>query len=242
MVFGDKQGGGLSGIRSALRDEGAVSENARLSHIKRLRDEEEARRAKSSITEKKRQLERNKTEMSHRETEARRLAGELVRAQGAVTEIEAEMKTETEKVGKLIAKYNDLLVEINRDQDIVGADKSKMDKETQTLNHYQEEIKALEQRMTREKDLMREAGKDVEHLTMKMAHLKNDANKIHTDFMHANVQKQYKEREKEARKRALRIVEEKKAHEASEVQRLQSENARLEQEIKSLDQKTHMAA
>ncbi len=239
MVFGDKKGGGLGGIKRAVGDEGAISERMRLSHITKLKEEEEAKRAKSSLVEKRRLLDRNKTEISHRQTEIRRLDQELTRAEAAVTLIENEMKGEEEKVGKLMAKYNDLTFQINQEREKMGVDKSKVDNEMQTLHHYQDEIKAIELRMMREKDLVRQAGQDIEKITVKMAHLTNDANRMHTDFLHANSQKQYREREKENRRRALSIVTSKKEHEASEIHRLESENTRLEQEIKSLEQKSH---
>ncbi|MFK5283756.1 hypothetical protein ACI3PL_29690, partial [Lacticaseibacillus paracasei] len=56
----------------------------------------------------------------------------------------------------------------------------------------------------------------------------------------AGSKKQYRDREKEARKRAVVIIDDKKNHETSEIQRLHAENARLEQEIKTLELKVNV--
>lgn len=235
MVFGANKNSGLKNIKAAVGNEGAISERMRLSHITELKDKEEQRRAKTSLEDKRRIFELNKRDISNLETEVRRLNGELTRAQAALISIEAEMKEEQEKVSVLVIKYNDMLFQINNEKDIIRADRTRIEKDTQELHHYESEIKAIEFSMTKEKEDMRQINQHIDTFVVKIAHLTNDANKAHAEVSRANSQKQYKEREKEARKRSLAIVVEKKEYEIHELQRLHAENTRLDQEIKTLE-------
>ncbi len=91
--------GSLSGLRSAVRDEGALSERMRLGHITEERHRIEAERAKQGLEEKKRQLQHDRMEVSSHESELRRVMGEFARAEQTATAIKQEMDA-------LIAEHN----------------------------------------------------------------------------------------------------------------------------------------
>ncbi len=236
MVFGSYKNGGLSGLKTAVRDEGALSERMRLAHIKELKDKQDQERAKTSLVEKKRLLDRNKIEISHRQTELRRLNSELVRSEALVHETEREMKEQDEKIASLYTKHNDMLFEISKHKEDVERSRLQIDKENKELYHYEQEIKALELKITREKELVRTTDQAIEHLSVKIAHLTNDATKLQSESGHEKSNKMYKEKELDARKRSYTILSTKKMTEENEVKRLTAENARLEQEIKKLEQ------
>ncbi len=242
MVFGAAKNSGIKSIKKALGDEGAISERMRLKHISEQRDKEEMRRAKTSVEDKKRALERNKSDISHRETEMRRLQSELSRAQLSFSQIENEMKDEDEKVAALNRKHADLVFQLQKEKEKVVQDRTKIDKETEDIKHYEDEIEALKLRMVREKNISQEVDREIQALLVKIAHLSNDAEKAHIEANRAGSKKQYRDREREARKRAVKIIEDKRAHETSEIQRLHAENARLEQEIKTLELKVQVRA
>ena len=114
--------------------------------------------------------------------------------------------------------------------------------ELRELKERLQEIEDIKMRMAREKNIVQGVDREIQALLVKIAHLSNDAEKAHIEANRAGSKKQYRDREREARKRAVKIIEYKRAHETSEIQRLHAENARLEQEIKTLELKVQVRA
>ncbi|MFM2384078.1 MAG: hypothetical protein RIQ72_650 [Candidatus Parcubacteria bacterium] len=239
MVFGSTNGSGLGGLKSALGNEGAISERARLAHIKAEHDRVEKEKSKLSLEEKKKKLDHNKRELSQRTIEVRRIVSEIVHAESMLQSIEREMKAMDAQVGQLNAKYNDLMFQTNDHKKKMDLHRDQLVKENQAEQHLQQEIRALELKMVREKDEIARISKEMDTMSVQISRLTNDANKVQADIHRSNSQKQYKSKEIEARKRAVSTLSEKKMHEISEMRRLESENARLESEIKSLERLTH---
>src|SRR4051812_34303046 len=100
--------GGLKGAKGYVSNEGAISEQMRLKHIKEMRDREERERAKQQLEVKKREHERNKIDIQHREVEIRRLQSEMTRAESEVQEEEHVCKEHEEKVNRIKAETHKL--------------------------------------------------------------------------------------------------------------------------------------
>jgi len=237
MVFGAQKNSGLYGLKTAVRDEGAVSERMRLDHIKAQRDRIESERAKTSLEEKKRVLERNKREISQRQTEARRIGSELTRMEATIKALENDIKNHDSTVSSLKAKHADILFEIDKLREKMDVDRGRTSKQAMTIQHYLSELHTLELRVQREKEVLHEINHTLDEGTVKMAHLTNDANRMQTELSKSESKKRYHEQEITTRKRNFNTLNDKKNHEVNEVQRLTAENARLEQEIKQLEMK-----
>jgi chromosome segregation ATPase len=235
MVFGAQKNQGLGSIKSALRDEGAISERMRLQHIKEEREKHEAQQAKMSLLDKKRQLERNTHDLSRRQIELRRLTAEIARAELLFHEMERDIASYEEQMSVLQRKHADMLFQIDTHKKQVGEHQETINKHTRTVQTYEQEIHILEQKMNRERDIIHQIHVDIEHLGVRIAHLTNDATKAQTEVAHSRSNRMYKEKELENRKRTYAQLMQKKDQEQHEITRLSSLNSQLEREIQNME-------
>ncbi len=139
-IHGTGTNSSLSSTKQHAGDEGAISEQMRLKHIKEMREKEEKEKAKRELEEKKALFERNKIDINHREIEIRRLQAEATRAESLS---KSSDNTETEWQEKLSKQKTQVFKtgeEIQKAQLALQQLKNKQDKETVAMNHLQAEL------------------------------------------------------------------------------------------------------
>ncbi|HEY1037353.1 MAG TPA: hypothetical protein VGE62_02115, partial [Candidatus Paceibacterota bacterium] len=91
MVYG-YNGGGLGSYKSSLGNDAAASERFRIDAAKQQMERQQKERTKMQLTDLKRKHEHNKMQISHLETDARRLESEIVHGEREVQDMQRAMK------------------------------------------------------------------------------------------------------------------------------------------------------
>lgn len=234
MIFSINKNKGLAGLKTAVGEEGAISERMRLQYMKEQRNKQESQRVKTSIIDKKIILDRNKLAVSRRQIEIRRLTAEITRSEIMLHEIEMDIANYDVLISGIQKKHTEILFQINTHKKEIDQQRDSVNAENRNIHHYEEEIKVLEIKMIHERDMAHQINKNIEKISIEIAHLINDASKAQMDVSHSHGNRIYKEKEFENRKRNFTFLSSKKDEELKEVARINGENAKLEHEIQSL--------
>ncbi len=237
MVMGYSSGGNkLGSLSKYVKDEGSISINYRQKHMDEEKERVLRERARQDLEDRKRKLELNKKEIAQKESDVRRLQGEEAQAKVILQSITREMQVVDQHVQKLRTEYETMKQQIQAGRQAIDSDREKVNRETGNLVRYEKEIHELEQKLLSEKEIVGKVDREIQSLNSKIAHLNNDLSRAETAYKKEENQKGYKAREVEARKKLVSDIELKKGRQINEIQRLHGENARLEQEIKKLEQ------
>ncbi len=190
---GGRAKSGMSGLRDAVSNEGALSERMRLGHITDERHRIESERAKQGLEQKKRQLQHDKMEVSSHEAELRRVMGELARAEQVAVSIKQEMerlvtdhnksKEEVREMEQEIEALHVRIAHITNDmtkkQTMLAKVSSQKSYKEAEVGKRTEAAEMLKQRKMREENELHRLHSDIAHLEMEIKHLESIAEHGH---------------------------------------------------------------
>lgn len=237
MDYGSSHGSGFGGRKQSLGFDAAASERDRLAAAMRDRQRQEKERAKQQLADLERKLDLVKREISHRETEHRRLESEAVHKQKEVEELMRDLKLAEEKEHAAKAKVTDATVAIQRLEKEILEHKKASDKDSQEIKRLESEMAHLNAELNEDKKAVYEEGSKIQKLGLEIKQNEAMIHKHSTEITHTQSARMYKEKEVENGKRAFGFLDQKKKHEQSEILRLKSEINKMESEIKGLQAK-----
>ncbi len=235
MTFGYQQGGGFGQHKQALGFDAGASERLRMDAALKERHRIERERAKSKLTELERKLDHNKLEMSHRLTEMRRLETEIVHIKTEVQGMERELENLDKKEHELKVHATDSETHAEKVNKEIFEHKKHADAQSHVAAHLEGQIAQLQQQLAVVKKSIADANAEVQKLILNEKQLEGESNKNSLGAQHAKSEREYKLKEVENKKKAEKLLEEKKIHETNEVDRIKTENMKLEIDIKMLE-------
>jgi CxxC motif-containing protein len=238
MTFGYQQGNGFGQHKQALGFDAGASERLRLEAAAKERHKIEKERAKMKLIELERKLDHNKLDMSHRLTEMRRLETEIVHMQTEVQAMERDLDSLDKKEHDLRVHSSDSSVHAERVNKEILEHKRVVDNQTHVASHLEGQVVQLQQQLAIVKRTILDTNSEIQKLMLSAKQLEGESNKQNLGAQHSRGEREYKMKEVENKKKAEKLLEDKKHHEAQEVDRLKAENGKLELEIKLTELKT----
>lgn len=236
MTYGYQQGDGFSGHKQALGFDAGASERMRTEAAIKEQNRIMKQRAKTQLEDLTRKLEHNKTEISNKEVEVRRIIAEVTHAmhdlEGADRELRAmqdrehSSRVKASEVGTKI--QNNLKEEVFKKKDTELVNKN--------LEHVERQIAQLQHQADEYKRQVAEIAVLIQKITLETKKLETEVNQYQADAEKAKSEHLYKMKDLDNKKRAIQAQEQKRMNQVSEIQRLKSENARFEIEIKRLEE------
>ncbi len=237
MTYGYQQGGSFGSHKQALGFDAGASERMRAEAAIKERQRVEKERAKQQLQDVERKFEHNKTEISHKETEARRLIAEITHEMHDVQNTERALKAVEEKEHASKVQVSDVGKQIQDAQKEEILKKKELEELNRDLTHLKNQIALLVQK---EKDFEKRIYENqmaTQKLLLQIKQLESQENKSQTDISHTKSDLAYKMKELDNKKRAVQAMDQKRMREIGEIQRLKFENAKLEIEIRQLEAK-----
>jgi len=237
MTYGYQQGSGFGSHKQALGFDAGASERMRTEAAIKEQQRVLKQRAKQQLDDVQRKYEHNKTEISHKETEARRLIAEITHAMHEVQDVERQMKMVEDKEHTSKVHASDIGKQIQDTQKEQNQKKKEIDEMNRELGHLENQIGLLQQKANDFKKRIYDAGMLIQKMLLQVKQLESQENKNATDMSHAKAEVQYKLKDLDNKKRAVQTMDQKRMREIGEIQRLRIENTHLEMEIKQLEAK-----
>jgi chromosome segregation ATPase len=239
MTFGYQQGGSSISHKQALGFDAGASERLRMEAALKERQRIEKERAKTQLADLTRKFEHNKTEISHKEVDARRLMAEATHAMHDLEGSDRELKTLEDREHSLRVKAVEIGVQIQNDLKEEVFKKKDTELVSKNLEHIERQITQLQTQANEYKKQLADIALIIQKATLEIKKLEAEANKHQLDADHAKSERLYKIKDLDNKKREVQALEQRRMTQLSEVQRLKTENARIEIEIKRLEPKTH---
>lgn len=237
MTYGYQQGGSFGSHKQALGFDAGASERMRSEAAAKEQQRVLKQRAKQQLEDVQRKYEHNKTEISHKEMEARRLIAEISHAMHEVQEAERQVKMVEEKEHGSKVHASDIGAQIQDAQKEELLKKKEIEEMNRELAHLENQISLLQQKANDFKRRIYDAGMLVQKMTLQIKQLESQENKNALDMSHAKSEVQYKMKDLDNKKRSIQAMDQKRMREIGEIQRLKIENTHLEMEIKQLEAK-----
>jgi chromosome segregation ATPase len=235
MTFGYQQGGDVGQHKQALGFDAGASEKLRLQAAEKERHRIEKDRAKMKLTELERKLDHNKLDMSHRLTEMRRLETEIIHLQTEVQGMQRDLDSLDKKEHDLRVHSTDFEINAEKVNKQILEHRRQSDSQSHVAAHLEGQITQLQQQLAVVKKSIVDSNSEVQKLLLNVKQLEGESNKSNLGAQHAKSEREYKVKELENKKKSEKILEDKKHHEAGEVERLKGEDSKLELEIKMLE-------
>ncbi|MBU3668372.1 MAG: hypothetical protein FGM57_00205 [Candidatus Taylorbacteria bacterium] len=216
----------------SLNYDAAASERLRIEAAKRERQRQERERAKQVLADLERKRDHAKLELSHHQTEARRLATEIEHDGRLLKDIEHILQGLLEKEHSLKAKVSDAGQELQKLEKEILEKRKESDNKTNTMKHLETQLQQLQHQLVAEKNEIFETGVQIQKLGVSMRQIETQKNKHELDAEHAKSERLYKEKDVDNKRRALGFLQQKQQHEVQEGIRLQQEIQKIEMEIK----------
>jgi chromosome segregation ATPase len=235
MTYGYQQGGSFGSHKQALGFDAGASEQMRAAAAMRERERVEKDRAKQQLKDVQSKLEHNKTEISHKEIEARRLIAEITHSMHELQEAERAVKLmgDKEHTSKIHITDTNAKIQDTQKQEILKK------KELETLNHEAEQLEKqialLQQKVNDHKRHAADMGIELQKLSLNIKQLESEENKGQSDVSHVKSEALYKAKELDTKKRAIQTMDQKRMREIGEIERLKTENIHLENEARQLE-------
>lgn len=237
MTYGYQQGGSFGGHKQALGFDAGASERMRAEAAIKERQRIERERAKQQLEDVQRKYEHNKTEISHKEMEARRLIAEITHAMRDVQEAERQVKMVEDKEHSTKVHATDIGAQIQDVQKDEVRKKKEIEEKKKELDHLENQINLLQQKVNECKRQIYDEEVLVQKMTLQIKQLESQENKNAMDMSHTKSEVLYKIKDLDNKKRTIQAMDQKRMREIGEIQRLKIENARLEIEIRQLEAK-----
>jgi chromosome segregation ATPase len=237
MTYGYQQGGSFGSHKQALGFDAGASERMRTEAALKERQRIEKERAKQQLKDVQQKLEHNKTEISHKEVEARRLIAEITHAMHELQELERAAKAMADKEHSVKIHISSTGTEIQEAQKLEIQKK----KELELINHEIEQLKRqaalIQQKINEHEKQTYELGIVIQKLALQVKQLESQENKEQADIAHTRSEALYKAKDLDTKKRAIQTMDQKRMREIGEIERLKQENVHLESEIRQLEVK-----
>lgn len=237
MTYGYQHGGSYGSHKQALGFDAAASEQLRAKAALAERHRVERERAKQQLQDVQRKYEHNKTEISHKEIEARRLIAEITHAMRAIQEAEHVIKAMQDKEHSSKVQVSNIDTQVKEIQKQELAKKKELETLNHEIAHAENQILLIQQKITEHKRQAYDITMLIQKLTLQIKQLESQENKNQTDVSHSRSEAIYKAKDLEMKKRGVQVMDQKRMHEIGEIQRLKIENAHLEVEIRQLEAK-----
>jgi chromosome segregation ATPase len=237
MTYGYQQGGSSSSHKQALGFDAAASEQLRAKAALAERQRVERERAKQQLKDVQSKYEHNKTEISHKEVEARRLIAEITHAMHDLQEAERAVKAMEDKEHASRMQISSVGTQIQEAQKQELAKKKELEALNHEVTHIENQIIQLQQKVTEYKKQTYDLGLLIQKLTLQVKQLESEENKDQVEVSRSKSQALYKEKDLDNKKRSIQTMDQKRMREIGEIQRLKLENAHLEMEIRQLEAK-----
>lgn len=235
MTFGYQQGGGFGQHKQALGFDAGASERLRMQAATKERLRVEKDRAKMKLIELERKLDHNKIDLSHRLTEMRRLETEIIHMQTEAQSMERDLEALDKEEHLMRVHSSDSSVQAEKTSKEIIEHRRVIDSQTHVQSHLEGQIIQLQQQLAIVKKTIADANSEIQKLTLKAKQLESASNKENLGAQHSRSLREYKQKELENKRKAEKLLEDKKQHEAQEVERIKAENTRLEVDIKLLE-------
>lgn len=235
MTYGYQQGGSFGSHKQALGFDAGASERMRAEAALKERLRIERERAKQQLKDVQQKFEHNKTEISHKEVEARRLIAEITHAMRELQEAEriAKAMADKEHVSKM--HISSTGTEIQEAQKLEIQKK----KELELINHEIEQLKKqvalIQQKINEHEKQSYETSMIIQKLMVQVKQLESQENKEQADVAHVRSEALYKAKDLDTKKRSVQTMDQKRMREIGEIERLKQENVHLESEIRQLE-------
>ncbi len=239
MVFGYQQGsgGGYRALGNALNNDSANSEKLRIEAAKRQREREEKERAKMQLASLEQKRDHAKLELSHHQTEVRRLISEIEHDSRAVQDLEHALKQVAEKEHTLRGRVSDFDHEAQTLEKELLEKRKESDNTTNELHKKESELQKLQQEVARVKNEISAIGSEIQKLGLTVRQNEIEKRNVLVEADHAKADHMVKEKDLDAKKRSLTFMQDKKAHAIAESDRLTAEIMKMENEIRALSAK-----
>ena len=237
MTYGYQQGDSFGSHKQALGFDAGASEKMRAEAAAKEQQRVLKQRAKMQLEEVQRKYEHNKTEISHKEMEARRLIAEVTHAMREVQEAERQVKMVEDKEHSSKVHASDICTQIKNAQKEEVIKKKEVEDMNRELAHLENQISLLQQKANDFKRRIYDASLLIQKMTLQTKQLESQENKNALDMSHAKSEVVYKMKDLENKKRSIQAMDQKRMREIGEIQRLKMENAHLEMEIRQLEAK-----
>lgn len=237
MTYGYQQGSGFGSHKQALGFDAGASEKMRAEAAIKERQRIERERAKQQLQDVQRKYEHNKTEISQKEMEARRLIAEITHSIREVQEAERQVKMMEDKEHSTKVHASDIGAQIQDVQKEELRKKKEIEEKKRDLDHLENQINLLQQKVNEFKRQIYDEEMLIQKMTLQIKQLESQENKNAMDMSHAKSEVLYKIKDLDNKKRTVQAMDQKRMREIGEIQRLKMENARLEIEIRQLEAK-----
>lgn len=237
MTYGYQQGSGFGSHKQALGFDAGASERMRAEAAIKERQRIERERAKQQLQDVQRKYEHNKTEISQKEMEARRLIAEITHSMREVQEAERQVKMMEDKEHSTKVHASDIGSQIQDVQKEELRKKKEIEEKKRELDHLENQINLLQQKVNEFKRQIYDEEMLIQKMTLQIKQLESQENKNAMDMSHAKSEVLYKIKDLDNKKRTVQAMDQKRMREIGEIQRLKIENARLEIEIRQLEAK-----
>jgi chromosome segregation ATPase len=235
MTYGYQQGGSVGDHKQALGFDAGASERLRMEAALKERKRLEKERAKNQLADIQRKYEHNKTEISHKEIEARRLAAEASHGTHDIEGAEREIKNLEDREHSSKVKAVELGVQIQNNLKEEVLKKKDNEQIGKNLEHVEKQITLLQQQATEYKRQMSDLTLLLQKYALDIKKIEAEASKIQSDAERAKSERLYKIKDLDNKKREIQALEQKRINQIGEVERMKEENMQLESQIKRLE-------
>lgn len=236
----DKNQKSYSGYGShsqSLNTDAAASEKLRIEAAKKERERQERERARQTLADLERKRDHAKLELSHHQTEGRRLASEIEHDTRLLQDIERTLQALQEKEHSLKGHASDFEQQLQKLEKEILEKRKESDEATNALHRLETELQQLQHRVTTQKNLIYDIGVALQKVGITSRQVEAQKNKQSIDAEHAKSERLYKEKDVDNKKRALLFMQQKKEYEIKEQDRLQREIQKIEMDIKLITPK-----
>lgn len=216
---------------------GASSEKLMLQRMQEQKKQAERQKAKQDLADIQRKIDHNKLDISHRETESRRLASEIAHEERELQDLNHDMKALEEKEHSMKTKKTDSETASDKLDREISENKKIADEISRKIQQLDREIMDLQQELVKQKHLAYEVGVKIQKAMLEERQTDTQASKASSDADHAKSDHRRKEMEIDAKKQSVDHLKQRREYEIHEMDRLKAENVKYEIEAKNLESK-----
>jgi hypothetical protein len=235
MTYGyNNQYGSVGAHGQSLGYDAAASERLRIQQAQRDRERQGRERMRQELTKLERERDHAKLELSHHQTEARRLQTEIEHGARIVQDTERILVTLQQKEHHLRAALANFDQSNQKTQKEVIEKRKESDDATEKLHHFEDELQLVQKEIAKEKNIIFDIGNAIQKMGLSTRQSELEKHKKEIEANHAQAERMQKEKDVDNKKRALTFIEQKRAHEVNEMQRLEGELKKTEMMIQTL--------
>ncbi len=238
MDYGYKSSYGSYGSHGqSLNHDAAASEKLRIEAAKKERIRQEKEKLKQALADLERKRDHAKLEVSHHQTEARRLDSEISHERRYLDDLERMLSQLADKEHSLKGHASDSEQELAKIEKEILEKRRESDDATNTLHRLENQLQQMQHQVTAQKNTIYDIGVAIQKMGVLSRQTEMQKHKNEVDAEHARSERMYKEKDVDNKKRALAFLEQKREHANKEVERLEMEIKKIEMEIKMVSAK-----